>query len=77
MKSSLEKYIKNKLPRSITLRKNNNLYVKNSKVINAKELNITSSNQVFSDWSWTKDRVWKVIVRSIDREKTNGITTQW
>ena len=37
MKSSLEKYIKDKLPRSITLRKNNNLYVKKSKVINPKE----------------------------------------
>ena len=55
MKSSLEKYIKDKLPRSITLRKNNNLYVKKSKVINPKEPPIvltksnTSSNQVFSD----------------------------
>ena len=37
MKSSIEKYIKDKLPRSITLRKNNNLYVKKSKVINPKE----------------------------------------
>ena len=42
----LAKYIKDKLPRSITLRKNNNLYVKKSKIITPKEPPITLSKVI-------------------------------